>query len=167
MRWRWRAAARHRRRAHTDAGPCLVLSRGVAAVQQLSRCAVVRCRRGRHRRPDEAQPAARGQYGDSARRHVVDVGLVEELGVVCVACCCRTELEAAATAGRSGACCCQAWRRAAALTATGSGGGAQGFFTVGNRVVYRGYRCYRWGTVTVPIGSNRLKNSNLNLNSKK
>jgi hypothetical protein len=37
-------------------------------------------------------------------------------------------------------------------------------FTGGNRVVYHGYRCYRWGTVTVPIGSNRSQNSNLNLN---
>jgi hypothetical protein len=41
------------------------------------------------------------------------------------------------------------------------------FFTGGNRAVYRGYRCYRWGTVTVPSGRNRWKNSNLNLNSKK
>jgi hypothetical protein len=31
------------------------------------------------------------------------------------------------------------------------------FFTVGNRAVYRGYRCYRRGTVTVPSGSNRPK----------
>jgi hypothetical protein len=38
------------------------------------------------------------------------------------------------------------------------------FFTGGNRAVYRGYRCYRWGTVTVPSGSNRSQNSNLNLN---
>jgi hypothetical protein len=36
------------------------------------------------------------------------------------------------------------------------------FFTGGNRAVYRGYRCYRWGTVTVPSGSNRSQNSNLN-----
>jgi hypothetical protein len=41
------------------------------------------------------------------------------------------------------------------------------FSTGGNRAVYRGYRCYRWGTVTVPSGSNRSQNSNLNLNSKK
>jgi hypothetical protein len=41
---------------------------------------------------------------------------------------------------------------------------SQGFFTGGNRAVYRGYRCYRWGTVTVPSGSNRSQNSNLNLN---
>jgi hypothetical protein len=41
------------------------------------------------------------------------------------------------------------------------------FFTGGNRAVYRGYRCYRWGTVTVPSGSNRSQNSNLNMNSKK
>jgi hypothetical protein len=40
------------------------------------------------------------------------------------------------------------------------------FFTGGNHAVYRGYRCYRWGTVTVPSGSNRSQNSNLNLNSK-
>jgi hypothetical protein len=39
----------------------------------------------------------------------------------------------------------------------------QGFFTGGNRAVYRGY-C--WGTVMVPSGSNRWKNSNSNLNSK-
>jgi hypothetical protein len=38
------------------------------------------------------------------------------------------------------------------------------FFTGGNRAVYRGYRCYRWGTVTVPSGSNQSQNSNLNLN---
>jgi hypothetical protein len=43
---------------------------------------------------------------------------------------------------------------------------ARVFFTGGNRAVYRGYRCYCWGTVTVPSGSNRRKNSNLNLNSK-
>jgi hypothetical protein len=47
-----------------------------------------------------------------------------------------------------------------------SDGVFQGFFTGGNRAVYRGYRCYRWGTVTVPSGSNRWKNSTLNLNSK-
>jgi hypothetical protein len=41
------------------------------------------------------------------------------------------------------------------------------FFTGGNRAVYRDYRCYRWGTVTVPSGSNRSQNSNLNMNSKK
>jgi hypothetical protein len=40
------------------------------------------------------------------------------------------------------------------------------FFTLGNREVYRGYLCYRWGTVTVSSGSNRPKNLNLNLNSK-
>jgi hypothetical protein len=38
-----------------------------------------------------------------------------------------------------------------------SAGVFQGFFTGGNRAVYRGYRCYRWGTVTVPSGSNRWK----------
>jgi hypothetical protein len=43
----------------------------------------------------------------------------------------------------------------------------QGFFTGGYHAVYRGYHCYRWGMVTVPSGSNRWKNSNLNLNSKK
>jgi hypothetical protein len=48
-----------------------------------------------------------------------------------------------------------------------SGRGQVGFFTGGNRAVYRGYRCYRWGTITVPSGSNRSHNSNLNLNSKK
>jgi hypothetical protein len=41
------------------------------------------------------------------------------------------------------------------------------FFTGGNRAVYRGYRCYRWGTVTVPSGSNRWKNSNLNSKNEK
>jgi hypothetical protein len=41
-----------------------------------------------------------------------------------------------------------------------------GFFTAGNRSGYRGNRCYRWGTVTVPSGSNRYEFSNLNLNSK-
>jgi hypothetical protein len=40
------------------------------------------------------------------------------------------------------------------------------FFTGGNRAVYRDYRCYRWGTVTVPSGSNQSQNSNLNLNLK-
>jgi hypothetical protein len=39
--------------------------------------------------------------------------------------------------------------------------GSRVFFTGGNRAVYRGYR---WGTVTVPSGSNRSQNSNLNLN---
>jgi hypothetical protein len=40
------------------------------------------------------------------------------------------------------------------------------FFTAGNSSGYRGNRCYRWGTVTVPSGSNRYEFSNLNLNSK-
>jgi hypothetical protein len=40
----------------------------------------------------------------------------------------------------------------------------QGFFTAGYRTVYRGNRSYLWGTVTVPSGRNRSKNSNLNLN---
>jgi hypothetical protein len=42
----------------------------------------------------------------------------------------------------------------------------QVFFTAGNRSGYRSNRCYRWGTVTVPSGSNRYQFSNLNLNSK-
>jgi hypothetical protein len=41
------------------------------------------------------------------------------------------------------------------------------FFTVGYRAVYRGNRCYRWGTVTVPSRSNRCQISILNLNSQK
>jgi hypothetical protein len=44
-----------------------------------------------------------------------------------------------------------------------SGSPAQGFFTIAYRAVYR---CYCWGTVTVPSGSNQWQNSNLNLNSK-
>jgi hypothetical protein len=43
----------------------------------------------------------------------------------------------------------------------------QSFFTVAYRAVHRGHRCYRRGMVTVPSGSNRWQNSNLNLNSKK
>jgi hypothetical protein len=43
---------------------------------------------------------------------------------------------------------------------------AKVFFTAGYRAVYRGNRCYRWGTVTVPSGSNRSQNSNSNLNLK-
>jgi hypothetical protein len=39
---------------------------------------------------------------------------------------------------------------------------SQDFFTVGYRAVYRGNRCYRWGAVTVPSGSNRSQISNLN-----
>jgi hypothetical protein len=41
---------------------------------------------------------------------------------------------------------------------------SHGFFTVGKRAVYRGNRCYRWGTVMVPSGSNWYEFSNLNLN---
>jgi hypothetical protein len=43
------------------------------------------------------------------------------------------------------------------LLSLGPGTWQQCFFTARYRAVYRGYRRYRWGTVTVPSGRNPPK----------